>query len=108
MSFGSKPDKTDLILEDSTEIPSAEEYVILWVMTDNRLTFYNHLKNICKKIGNKLNEQTRIAPYLNHNQIRQDLHTTHILRDSLAIALLFEYFVPGAQIILLTNFKNEQ
>ena len=70
MSFGSKPDKTDLILEDSTKIPSAEEYVILWVMTDNRLTFYNHLKNICKKIGNKLNEQTRIAPYLNHNQTR--------------------------------------
>ena len=29
MSFGSNPDKSDLILEDSTKIPSAEEYVIL-------------------------------------------------------------------------------
>ena len=27
-SFGSNPDKTDLILEDSTKIPSAEEYGI--------------------------------------------------------------------------------
>ena len=46
MSFGSSPDKSDLILEDSTKIPSAEEYVVLGVTTDNRLTFYNHLKNL--------------------------------------------------------------
>ena len=47
-SFGSNPDKSDLILEDSTKIPSAEEYVILRVAIDNRLTFYNNLKNLCK------------------------------------------------------------
>ena len=70
MSFGSNPDKSDLILEDSTKIPSAEEYVILRVAIDSRLTFYNHLKNLCKKNANKLNTLTRIAPYLNHNQIR--------------------------------------
>ena len=34
------------------------------------LTFYNHLKNPCKTIANKLNALTRIAPYLNHSQIR--------------------------------------
>ena len=65
MSFGSNLGKSDLILEDSTKIPSAEEYVVLGVTTDNRLTFYNHLK-----IANKLNALTRITPYLNHNQIR--------------------------------------
>ena len=70
MSFGSNPDKSDLILKDSTKIPSAEEYVILGVTIDKRLNFYNHLKNLCKKIANKLNALTRIAPYLNHNQIR--------------------------------------
>ena len=37
MSFGSSPDKSDLILEDSTKIPSAEEYVILGVTIDNCL-----------------------------------------------------------------------
>ena len=47
MSFGSNPDKSDLILEDITKIPSAEEYVILGVTTDNRLTFYNCLKKLC-------------------------------------------------------------
>ena len=70
MSFGSNPNKSDLILKDSTKIPSAEEYVVLGVTIDNRLSFYNHLKNLCKKIANKLNALTRIAPYLNHNQIR--------------------------------------
>ena len=34
MSLGSNPDKRDLILEDSTKIPSAEEYVILGVTID--------------------------------------------------------------------------
>ena len=70
LSFSSNSDKSDLILEDSTRIPLADEYVILGVAIDNRLTFYNHLKNLCKKIANKLNALTRIAPYLNHNQIR--------------------------------------
>ena len=29
MSFGSNPEKSDLILKDSTKILSAEEYVVL-------------------------------------------------------------------------------
>ena len=70
MSFGSNPDKSDLILDDSTKIPSAEEYVILGVTIENRLTFYNHLKKLCKKFADKLNALTRIAGYLNYNQIR--------------------------------------
>ena len=39
MSFSSNPDKSDLILEDSTKIPSAEEYVVLEVTIGNRLSF---------------------------------------------------------------------
>ena len=62
MKFSSNPDKNDLILEDSSKIPSAEEYVILGVTIDNRLIFYNHFKNLCKKIAKKLNALTRIAP----------------------------------------------
>ena len=49
MTFGCNPDNGDLILEDSTKIPSAEEYVILGVTIDNRL------KNLFKKKANKLN-----------------------------------------------------
>ena len=104
MSFGSNPDKSDLILEDSTKNPSAEEYVVLGVTIENKLAFYNHLKNLCKKITDKLNALSRIAPYLNHNQIR--LICNLFFKGQLAIALLFGHFVLGVQIILLTNFKN--
>ena len=76
-----------LILEESIEIPSAEEYVVLGITIDNRLTFYKYLKNFCKKIANKVNAQTRIIPYLNHNQIR--LIYNSFLKNSLAIALLY-------------------
>ena len=46
MSFGSNPDKSDLILEDSMKIPSADKYVILGVTID-------HLRNFCKKLQTK-------------------------------------------------------
>ena len=69
-SFGYNPDKSDLILKDSTKIPSAEKYLVLGVTIDNRMTFYNHFKSLCKKIANKLNALTRIAPYLHYNQIK--------------------------------------
>ena len=50
VSFGSNPNKSDLILQGSTKITSAEEYVILAVTIDNRLNFYNQLKNLCKNM----------------------------------------------------------
>ena len=105
MSFDSNPDKSDLILKDSIKILLAKEYVVFGVTIDNKLAFYNHLKNFCRKIANKLNALTIIAPYLNHNQIA--LTYNSFLRSSLAIAFLFGHFVSGVQIILLTNFKNE-
>ena len=43
MTFDYNPDKSDLVLEDSSKIPSAEEYVVLGVTLDNRLTVYNQL-----------------------------------------------------------------
>ena len=69
MSLSSNPNKSNLILEDSTKISSAEEYVVLEVTRDNRLTFYNHIKNLLKNT-NKLNTLTTTTPYLNHSQIR--------------------------------------
>ena len=90
MSFGSNPDKSDLILEDSNKISSAEEYVILVVTTGNSLAFYNHLKNICKKVANRLNALTRIAPYLNHNQMRLICNT--FLKRQLSYCLLIWKF----------------
>ena len=65
MSFASNPDKSDLIFENSTKFPAAEEYS-LGNYDRQQTDFYNYLKNL----PNKINALTRIAPYLNHNQIK--------------------------------------
>ena len=59
--------KNEFVLEDDTIVPSAEEHVVLEITIDSRLTFYSHLKQLCKKVANKLNVLTRIAPYLSYN-----------------------------------------
>ena len=48
MSFGSNPDKIDLIFKDKTKIPSAEKYLVFGVTIYNRLTFYNDLKTVTR------------------------------------------------------------
>ena len=41
MSLGSNADKSGLILEDGTKIPSSEEYAVLGTTSDNQLFFYS-------------------------------------------------------------------
>ena len=69
MTFGLNTIKNEFFLEDGT-IPSAEEHVVLGITINSRLTFYSHLKQLCKKVANRLNYLTRIAPYLSYNQMR--------------------------------------
>ena len=70
MTFGLNTTKNEFVLEDGTIDPSAEEYVVLGIRTNSRLTFYSHLKQLYKKVVNKLNTLTRIAPYLSYSQRR--------------------------------------
>ena len=57
--------------QDGTNLPSAEGNVALSGITiGSSLTFYSHLKQLCKKIANKLNALTKIAPYLSYKQRR--------------------------------------
>ena len=62
--------KNEFVLEDGTIVPSAEAHVVLGITIDSRLTFCSHVKQLGKKVANKLNALTRIAPYLSYNQIR--------------------------------------
>ena len=55
--------------EDGTMVPSAEEHLVLGITIDSRLTIFSHLKQLQKKVANKL-ALTRIAPYLSYNQRR--------------------------------------
>ena len=58
MTFGLSIAKNELVLEDSTIAPSAEEHVVLGITSNSCWTFYSHLKQLCKKVANKLNVLT--------------------------------------------------
>ena len=68
MTFGLNTIKNEFVLEDGTVVPSAKEHVVLGRTIDIRLTFFSHLKQLCKKVTNKLNTLTRTVPYLSYNQ----------------------------------------
>ena len=68
MTFSLNATKNEFVLEGDTIVPSAEEHAVLGITIDSPLTVYYHLKQLCKKVANKLNALTRIASYLSHNQ----------------------------------------
>ena len=70
MTFGLNITENEFVLENETIDPSAEEYVVLGKTIDSSLIFHSHLRQLCKKVANKLHALTRIAPYLSYNQRR--------------------------------------
>ena len=48
MTFVLNNTKNEFVLEDSTIVPFAEEYLVLGITINSRLTFYSHLKQLCK------------------------------------------------------------
>ena len=67
--LGSKTKKNDFILEAKTTIPLALKIEVLGITIESNLTFYSHLKQLCKKVLNKLNALARISTHLNQNLI---------------------------------------
>ena len=55
---------------DNNYIESEKEQVLLGIAIDSNLTFENHINNICKKEGQKLNALARVAPYINMQKRR--------------------------------------
>ena len=50
---------------DNLLLENSKEEVVLRVTTDDNLTFDSHIKNICRKAGEKLRALLRITNYLN-------------------------------------------
>ena len=68
MLFGVKENKQfDLICNDITLKHSSHEK-ILGVTIDNKLSFDEHIINICKTANKKLNALSRINQYMKQNQ----------------------------------------
>ena len=52
------------MLQDRTKIPLTMEHEVLGITIYSNLNFYCDLKQLCKKVANKLNALTKIIPYL--------------------------------------------
>ena len=57
MTFALNTTKNEFVLEDGTIAPSAEEHVVLGITIDSHLTFYSHLRQLCAKVTNKVNDK---------------------------------------------------
>ena len=62
-------DKTaEIKIQNKTITESRSRKQLLGITIDNNLTMNNHIKNICKQAGNKLNALARIAKFLDKNK----------------------------------------
>ena len=82
------------------------EHEVLKIMIDTNLNFFSHLKQLCKKVANKLNALTRIILYLDKKTYESSLYfffkgTTKLLPPNLDRAVL------GVKTILSMNCKKE-
>ena len=76
IGFGSNPGKSNLILEASIKIFLEEESAVFGVTIENRLTFLSYLKDLCKKIANKLNMLIRLyVIIMSRTRLRVNLHS---------------------------------
>ena len=66
MTSGLNTTKNDFVFKDGTIVPSVEEHVVLGITIDYRLTFYSHMKQLCKKVANKLNALARKKKLYGH------------------------------------------
>ena len=105
MTFGSNTTKKELVFEDGTILPFAEERVVLGIKINSNLIFYSHLKQLCENVANKLNTLTRIASYLSHNQRR--LMCSYFFTGQLSYCHQYGPSAPDNQSILWRNSKNE-
>ena len=59
-----KSTESDIFKFENVFLENSKEEVILGIAIDNKLTFDNHIKSICRKAGQKLSALSRISPYL--------------------------------------------
>ena len=53
---------------DNWLLENSKEELVLGIIIDNKLAFDSHIKNICRKAGQKLGALLRITNYLNSGQ----------------------------------------
>ena len=64
MYMGQKTDDAETLNFNDLAIKNSKEVEILGITLDRNMNFHTHIKNICRKAGQKLSALLRISPYL--------------------------------------------
>ena len=64
MYMGQKIDDAETLNFNDLAIKNSKEVEILGITLDRNMNFHTHIKNICRKAGQKLSALLRISPYL--------------------------------------------
>ena len=68
MSMGKNSYDNDTLSLNEFNLKNSDHEIILGITIDRKLTFNKHIKNLCKKAGQKLSAILRISPYLDENK----------------------------------------
>ena len=68
MCIGQKIDHAETLNFNNLAIKNSKEVEILGITLDRNMNFHTHIKNICRKAGQKLNALLRISPYLDQSK----------------------------------------
>ena len=63
-----KSDSNDTLCSNDFNLKNSNYKIILGITINQKLTFNKHIKNLCKKAGQKLCAFLRISPYLDENK----------------------------------------
>ena len=77
MSIGKDTHDEDVFYYDNLTLKNSNEEEILGVTIDRRLTFHQHIKKMCRKVGQILSALLRLFPYLDNNK-RTTVHTNMV------------------------------
>ena len=61
-------DDNDTLSLNEFNLKKSDYEIILGTTIDQKLIFNKHIKNLCKKAGQKLSALLRISPYLDENK----------------------------------------
>ena len=68
MQFHGKDTRNETFIFKSLVMKNSKEQKILGVTIDNKLTFKSHIKNLCKKISQKISALSKLSNHVDDSQ----------------------------------------
>ena len=104
MSIGKDTCDENVFYYDNLTFKNSNEEGILGVIIDRKLTFHQHIKKMCRKVGQKLSALLRLSPYLDTNK-RKTIYTA-MVKSQLNYCPLIWMFCPRRSSNLINKVQE--